>query len=660
MRTHLLILILLTIYVSCAETPARNESGNLYLLTLRVGDYDLLSQDVNQVPVYNRILLTFSCPVDATGIKEKISLFQNNDPISFKIETYDNNQNISLMLKKNLREGKTYRIILTGKISGVCNHFNGFEQEFRTRNLEVPLEILSVRSGTNVADPRLERLQGLSILPDIKVRFSEKVSLDSFRQAASFTGPLPVPRFSVTQLDSSGFRLDFSRELAVYRKYQLVISENLVSEKGNAFQGIAYDVYTNGDTTRKFPEISDEALLTKIQRQTFTYFWDFGHPVSGLARERITSGETVTSGGSGFAIMAIIVGIERGFITRSQGIERMSTMVNFLKKADRFHGAWSHWLNGTTGRVIPFSQNDDGGDLVETSYVIQGLLTFRQYLDSTVAQEKNLMDKINLLWHGVEWDWYTRNRENVLYWHWSPNYGWEKNHQIRGYHEALITYICAASSPSHGIEAEVYHQGWARGGDIINGNSYYGYELPLGNQAYGGPLFFEHYTYLGIDPRHLSDNYADYWKQGVHHTLINRAHCIINPNQYIGYHENCWGLTASDGNNGYSAHSPTNDRGVITPTAAISSIVYTPEESMDAIHHFYYILGDKLWGDYGFYDAFNLTEDWWASSYLAIDQGPIVCMIENYRTGLLWELFMSAPEIQNGLTKLGFSWNASQ
>jgi len=159
-----------------------------------------------------------------------------------------------------------------------------------------------------------------------------------------------------------------------------------------------------------------------------------------------------------------------------------------------------------------------------------------------------------------------------------------------------------------------------------------------------------------MDPRNLEDSYANYWEQNVNHSLINMAYCSDNPQSYAGYSEECWGLTASDGNDGYSAHSPNNDRGVITPTAAISSLPFTPEESMKAIRHFYYYLGDRLWGEYGFYDAFNPTAGWVASSFLAIDQGPIICMIENHRTGLLWDLYMSAPEVKQGLDKLGFTY----
>jgi len=291
---------------------------------------------------------------------------------------------------------------------------------------------------------------------------------------------------------------------------------------------------------------------------------------------------------------------------------------------------------------------------VETSYMAMGLIAARQYLDAGNTQESALIDSINSLYQTIEWDWYTQG-ENSLTWHWSPNYEFEKNHKIRGWNECLITYIMAAASPTHGITKEVYEEGWGAGSNMINGKTFYGITLPLGRD-YGGPLFFEQYTFLGVDPRNLSDQYANYWEQVVNHTLINRQYCIVNPYNYVGYNEHSWGLTASDGNLGYSAHSPTNDRGVITPTAALSSIPFTPEESMEAMRHFYYMLGDRIWGPYGFYDAFNVTAEWYTTSNIAIDQGPIIVMIENYRTQLLWNLFMSAPEIQDGLTLLGFTY----
>ena len=409
----------------------------------------------------------------------------------------------------------------------------------------------------------------------------------------------------------------------------------------------------------------DKAILTEVQRNTFQYFWEGAEPTSGLARERIhmdgnypeNDQNVVTSGGGGFGVMAILVGIERRFISRQQGLERMQKIVHFLETADRFHGAWPHWWNGETGKVKPFGQKDNGGDLVESSFMIQGLLCVRQYFKDGDDAEKALASRIDKLWKEVEFDWY-RNGKNVLYWHWSPNYGWQMNFAVTGYNECLIMYVLAASSPTHGVPAEVYHEGWARSGNIKDTATAYGHTLTLshnGAEQYGGPLFWSHYSFLGLDPTGLKDQYADYWQHNTAHTLINRDWCIDNPLKYKGYGPNNWGLTASYSVKGYAAHAPgkENDLGVISPTAALSSMPYTPESSLNALRYWYKEKRDLL-GPYGFYDAFSETAQWYPKWYLAIDQGPAVVMMENYRSGLLWNLFMSCPEIQAGLKKLGF------
>ena len=412
--------------------------------------------------------------------------------------------------------------------------------------------------------------------------------------------------------------------------------------------------------------LSDSALFDLVQKQTFQYFWDGAEPVSGLARERFhvdnqypqNDKSTVTSGGSGFGIMAILVGIDRGFITREEGRQRLEKALHFLENADRFHGAWPHWWYGETGKIRPFSTNDDGGDLVETSYMLQGLLCARQYFRNGNDSEKIVAQRIDSLWKNVEFDWYQHGK-NVLYWHWSPNNGWKMNFPIHGYNETLITYILAASSPTHGIPAIAYHEGWAENGKIRSPHVEYGDTLQLhyqGDNPYGGPLFWAHYSYLGLDPHGLKDKYADYWKENRNLALINYTWCVKNPKNYKGYGTDNWGLTASYSIKGYAAHMPgeKNDLGVISPTAALSSFPYTPKKSMAAMKHWYNDMKDKIWGPYGFYDAFSEAEGWYPKRYLAIDQGPIVVMMENYRSGLLWKLFMSCPEVKSGLKKLGF------
>jgi hypothetical protein len=416
---------------------------------------------------------------------------------------------------------------------------------------------------------------------------------------------------------------------------------------------------TSCNVVGKVNILSDDALLDKVQSQTLKYFTEFAHPVSGMAVERSDernySNDIVTTGGTGFGIMAIIAGVERNFIARDQAVEQLTRIVNFLDTCDRYHGAWSHWYYGSTGKTRPFSAKDNGGDIVETAFLTQGLLAAREYFTANNPGEEYLRKTITRLWHDIDWEFYTQG-QNLLYWHWSPDFGFEKNHPVRGYDECLMAYVLAASSPTHPIKPEVYQNGWKNTNHFINGNRYYDIELPLGF-PYGGPLFFSHYSFLGLDPRGLRDDHTSYWTQNVNHTLINQKHCEINPNNFEGYSAHCWGLTASDNHQGYSAHSPTNDLGVITPTAALSAFPYTPQHSMNALRFFYEEMGDKIWGKYGFYDAFSIHHNWYADNYLAIDQGPIVVMIENHRSGLLWDTFMKNPEIHKGLKSLGFYYD---
>jgi len=405
--------------------------------------------------------------------------------------------------------------------------------------------------------------------------------------------------------------------------------------------------------------LPDDELLELVQRQTFSFFWEGSHPVSGLAPDRRTTSQEavddlVATGGSGFGVMAIIVAVERGWIAREAALERLERMLDLLTRATCYHGVFPHFMNGRTGATIPFGRKDDGGDLVETSLLCMGLLCARQYFRRDTLTEKSLWGRITALWEEVEWDWYTQGGRKLLYWHWSPNNGWALDHEIHGWNECLITYVLAASSPRYAIDPIAYHRGFAAGRDYLNGKAYYGIELPLG-MPYGGPLFFAHYSFCGLDPHGLKDRYADYWELNVRHVRINHAHCVANPNGHEGYGTSCWGLTASDDPAGYAAHAPDNDNGTISPTAALSSLPYAPREVMHALRHFLSDHGRKIWGRYGFVDAFCQQQNWYADTYLAIDQGPIVVMMENHRTGLLWKLFMSVPEVQAGLRKLEFT-----
>jgi len=406
--------------------------------------------------------------------------------------------------------------------------------------------------------------------------------------------------------------------------------------------------------------MTDEQLLTSVQEAVFRYFWDYGHPVSGLAREGYGfshSTDTCTSGGTGMGLMAICVGAERKFVTRAEAAGRVLRILTFLEeKASRFHGAWSHWILGSTGETMPFSQYDDGGDLVETAYLVQGMLTVRQYFnDPNDPVETEIRRRATRMWEQVEWSWYRQQSRNyVLYWHWSPNYGWKMNFAIRGYNECMIVYLLAIASPTHPMPAASYYRGWAGALHYSNDNTYYGYRQWVGPEK-GGPLFFTHYSHLGFDPRNKSDAFCNYFDNSRNISLINRAYCMENPHGYAGYSDLVWGLTASFNPWGYDAHSPTSDNGTIAPTAALSAMPYVPAESLATLKHLYHTYGRDLWGPFGFVDAFNPTENWFAPGYAAVDQGPIVIMIENYRTQLCWNLFMSNPEIQRMLDAIGWT-----
>jgi hypothetical protein len=531
----------------------------------------------------------------------------------------------------------------------------------KKNNSSTSPESFSVSFSVNGISNGTSNYTNLNATPVVQFSFSAPVQQSGINSNFSLVdNSNNAVAFSVSlQNQDSVVVIQPANSLNGFSKYVLSVSSNLMSSsKGNLINPVSINLTTGIDSSDKFPQISDSALLTLVEDQTFKYFWNLGDPTSGLARERYSSATTVTTGGSGFGIMALLVGVQRNFITRAQALSRIDTIVNFLtNKATRYHGAFPHWMNGQTGATIPFGTQDNGGDIVETSYMMQGLLCARQFFNSqTDVNEINLRDNINNLYDGVEWNWYRQSGQNVLTWNWSPDYGWAINVQVRGWDEALITYVLAASSniDSNSIPKIVYDEGWAGNGGIKNGNSFYGILLPLGPD-YGGPLFFAHYSFLGINPNNLSDAYANYWSQNVAHSQINYNYCVNNPKKYYGYSNRCWGLTASDIPGGYTASSPTNDAGVIAPTAAISSLPYTPAESMNALRFFYYKLGDKIWKDYGFIDAFKLNNIWFDNDFLAIDQGPEIVMIENYRSGLLWNLFMSCPEIKNGMKKLGFA-----
>src|SRR6202453_3717668 len=407
--------------------------------------------------------------------------------------------------------------------------------------------------------------------------------------------------------------------------------------------------------------MTDEELLTMVQEAGFRYYWEAAEPHSGMTRENTPGDDDIVAvGASGFGVMAIIVGAERGFITHQQAIERLSRITGFLATADHYHGAWPHFLSGSTGRRLPvFDMYDNGADLVETSFMMEGLLAARQYFKQDGPSGQELYDRITKLWQGVDWNWFRATpQHDALYWHWSPEYSFHIANRLTGWNEVMITYLDAIASPTHGIPASDYYSGWvgeAVGNPYANDKSYFGIKLDVGGNT-GGPLFFTDYSFMGFDPRGIHDRFTGYFDNNRAMALINQQYCIHNPHHWQGYGDNTWGLTAVDGPEGYVPYEPTPDLddGTIAPTGAISAFAYTPQPSMAALKHFYRDLGAQVWSIYGFRDAFNLQQNWYSGITMGLNQAPMVVMIENYRSGLVWKDFMANPEIQPALKNIGF------
>ncbi|HEX6224740.1 MAG TPA: glucoamylase family protein, partial [Chryseolinea sp.] len=594
-RIFLFISALFLCFFSCSDDES---VGTIRLSGVQIGAYNLdlnNSQNNAAAPTTAAIAASFSAALDVSSAAQNVQLVRESttEIVPVVITFLSNNTILSALPEHELMGGETYKLTITSDLRGANGeNFAGASITFTTAAATLDITALNLGGKDGLQGGQITDVSCAGIFEITFSKPLDPATATTQNVVLSRNGAAVPSTISLSE-ENRKITLTTSEKLRDFVSYQLLINNKVKGRNNENVQQTTKHFFTAADPTPDFPIIGDEELLTLVQQQTFKYFWDFGHPASGMARERNTSADVVTTGGSGFGIMAIVVGIERNFISRSAGVERLDKIVSFLEEADRFHGAWPHWLDGNSGEVVPFSPRDNGGDLVETSFLIQGLLTFRQYLQPSDTVGNNLINRINNLWKTVEWDFYRKNNEKVLYWHWSPDFNWDMNFPLYGYFEEQITYVLAAASQLHGIPRDVYQNGYGKNGAIKKNDTYYGYVLPLESPS---PLFWVHYSYLGLDP-HFSDEYADYWVQNVNATLINQAYCIENPKNFIGYSDSFWGLTSSDGPNGYQAHSPANDLGTVTPTAALSSFPYTPTESMKALNFFYYTLGDRLWGE---------------------------------------------------------------
>ena len=443
---------------------------------------------------------------------------------------------------------------------------------------------------------------------------------------------------------------------------QLTIYNDFIGQGGSNFYYRVRGIQTNGqgqDLPSDWSEpvnghseaLDPDQLLTEVQRASFDYFHLYAHPTSGLARASVLKNPDVCAiGASGMGLFNLGVGIERGFITRHQGAEQTLKELRFLSgKAQRFHGAFPHFINGETGVVIPFAKYDDGADIVETAFLMEGVLFAREYYSGSDLEEVEIRALADQLWREVEWDWFVNRADPVpaLIWHWSPTYGWKKHLHILGFNECQIVYVLALASPTHPIDARSYWEGWESANYAMN-RTEFGIDLVLGGRRdVGPPLFVTQFSYLGLDPRQIFFDGRSYFDHFRDFCRVQIRYAASKSKVHKGYGP-LWGITASSGPDGYRPFAPgLLDTGTLAPTAALSSMPYVPDESIACLLEMYQKYGSTLWGPFGFYDSFNLSRDWVSKTYLCIDEGPIAPMIENYRSGLCWRIFMKSAEIQS-------------
>jgi hypothetical protein len=401
--------------------------------------------------------------------------------------------------------------------------------------------------------------------------------------------------------------------------------------------------------------LDDEAFLDLVQRTAFDYFWYETNPENGLIKDRSNDPSRSSIAAVGSGLSAPTVGIDRGWISREAGQARVLTTLQFLGNsphgpeadATGYKGFYYHFLDMQTGR----RDGDSELSTIDTALLLGGVLHVQQYFDRDDATEATIRALADNLDRRVDWPWMQVRSAKICH-GWNPETGFLR-YDWGGYNEAMILYLLALGSPTFPISPEAW-TAWT---------SSYAWQTHYG-QAFVvfPPLFGHQYSHVWIDFRGIQDAYMrakglDYFENSRRATLANRAYVIANPHGWADYGENVWGLTASDIPTSYSARGAPpaeRDDGTITPTAVGGSFAFTPRESLAALRHMYATYRTQIWGPYGFKDAFNPSMKWFASDYLGIDQGPIVLMIENYRTGRIWHEFMQHPTIQSGLARAGF------
>lgn len=407
--------------------------------------------------------------------------------------------------------------------------------------------------------------------------------------------------------------------------------------------------------------MSDSTFLEMVQKTCFDFFWNEANPSNGLIKDRDTPGSPSSIASVGFGLSAICIAVDHGWVSRQDAIDRVKTTLNtfWTKPQGRdasgyigYKGFFYHFLDMNTAARAWNSELSS----IDTGLLLAGILHAQEYFDGQADDEVLIRQLADSIYFRVDWE-FMRNFSPNITLGWNPETGFI-NAWWRGYNEAMIMNILALGSPTHPSPASIW-KAWTTGYDW---QSFYGFEYVT-----FPPLFGHQYSHCWIDFRNIQDEYMrnkgiTYFENSRRATLAQRAYCIANPGGFSGYGENIWGLTAGDGPNGYIARGAPpaqNDDGTISPTAVGGSIAFTPQESIASLRFMYDNYQAKIWKEYGFRDAFNIGEDWWASDVIGIDEGPIIMMIENYFNAGVWDDFMHNEYISAGLDKAGFTLTAS-
>jgi hypothetical protein len=407
-------------------------------------------------------------------------------------------------------------------------------------------------------------------------------------------------------------------------------------------------------------QLTDDELLDAIQEPAFQFFWNEANPANGLIRDRSQPGSPASIASVGFGLSAICVGADHGWVTRGQAATRVRTTLNTFYTGPQgtaasgtigFRGFFYHFLDMNTATRFVTWDNVELSS-IDSALLMAGILDARQYFDSPDTDEVAIRAMADSLESRMDWTFFRNNTAGV-YMGWKPGTGFAGFGLWQGYNEAMILYLLALGSPSHPAPTFVWTT-WTSG---------YNYTTQYG-QTYVvfPPLFGHQYSHCWVDFRNIQDLYMrnhtplNYFENSRRATLAQQAYCIANPGGWVGYNDSTWGITASDAPTGYSARGAPpaqNDDGTLAPTAVAGSLPFAWDICLPALRNFYNNY-PSLWGPYGFRDAFNPTANWYDPDYIGIDEGPIVLMIENHRTGKVWNRMMAHPSIQTGLSRAGF------